>query len=187
MAGYGGMAPHARPPRLLGSRATALSQAESFQISRLKASWLDASIVDGKGGQHSTGVRGWIMYTVWGRGLTPLPDPHGMRDFAVAGAWEDILEDFAIWYVTFKPHGRVVSVETMGKYISQVRAWYRRKTRVVLGLGAEGSRIADILKGCARLVDQPPPLEREGCMPSRRLRLSGGVAGCHHARLRYVL
>ena len=165
MAGYGGMAPHARPPRLLGSRATALSQAESFQISRLKASWLDASIVDGKGGQHSTGVRGWIMYTVWGRGLTPLPDPHGMRDFAVAGAWEDILEDFAIWYVTFKPHGRVVSVETMGKYISQVRAWYRRKTRVVLGLGAEGSRIADILKGCARLVDQPPPLEREGCMP----------------------
>ena len=42
---------------------------------------------------------------------------------------------------------------------------YNRRTRTRLGLGAEGSRVADILKGYRRLVDQPPPLEREGCMP----------------------
>ena len=73
MARYSGMASHALPPQLLGSRAAALSQAESFQISRLKAAWLDASIVDGKGGQHSTTMRGWIIYTVWGRGLLDPP------------------------------------------------------------------------------------------------------------------
>ena len=53
----------------------------------------------------------------------------------------------------------------MGKYVSQVRAWYQRRTRAVLGLGAEGSRISDVLKGYARKVDQPLPLERHGCMP----------------------
>ena len=73
---------------------------------------------------------------------------------------------YAIWYVvTFQPHGSAVSGETMCKYISQVRAWYQRRTRTRLGLGAEGSRVLDILKGYRRLVDQPPPLEREGCMP----------------------
>ena len=122
-------------------------------------------MVDGVGGQHGTGVRGWFIYTVHGRGLTPLPCKVAMRDFEVASFWEDVLEDYAIWYVTFKPHGSEVSGETMGKYISQVRAWYKRRTRMRLGLGAEGSRIADILKGYRRLVDQPPPLEREGCMP----------------------
>ena len=59
-----------------------------------------------------------------------------MRDFEVASFWEDVLEDFAIWYVTFKPHGNEVSGETMGKYVSQVRAWYKRRTRTRLGLGA---------------------------------------------------
>ena len=104
-------------------------------------------MVDGVGGQHGTGVRGWFIYTVYGRGLTPLPCKIAMRDFEVASFWEDVLEDYAIWYVTFQPHGTAVNGETMGKYISQVRAWYLRRsqTRTRLGLGAEGSRVADIL------------------------------------------
>jgi hypothetical protein len=151
--------------RVSGKRAAALAQSTSHQITELKARWLGASTVDGVGGQHGTGVRGWFIYTVHGRGLTPLPCKVSMRDFEVASFWEDVLEDFAIWYVTFQPHGNAVSGETMGKYVSQVRAWYQRRTRTRLGLGAEGSRVADILKGYRRLVDQPPPLEREGCMP----------------------
>ena len=50
--------------------------------------------------------------------------------------------------------------------------------------------MADILKGYRRHVDQPPPLEREGCMPDdlaararrgvpeRRVGHVDGVAGC---------
>ena len=30
----------------------------------------------------------------------------------------------------------------------------------------KGSRIADILKGYGRAVDQPPPMERIGCAPA---------------------
>jgi hypothetical protein len=74
-----------------------------------------------------------------------------MGDFEVASFWEDVLEEYAIWYVTFQPYGSAVSGETMGKYVSQVRAWYQRRTRTRLGLGAEGSRVADILKTLKRL------------------------------------
>ena len=91
--------------RTSGKRAAALAQSTSSQITELKARWLGASMVDGVGGQHGTGVRGWFIYTVYGRGLTPLPCKIAMRDFEVASFWEDVLEDYAIWYVTFKPHG----------------------------------------------------------------------------------
>ena len=149
-----------------GTMAAALRFSTTDDVSDLKRKFLDASMADGRGGEHTTGVRGWIVYNVWGKGTSPLPDAQRMRsDFSFAATIEDRLEDFAIWYVTYKPHGNEVSHVTMGKYVSQVRAWYHRITRVVLGLGAEGSRISDVLKGYARLVDQPPPLEREGCMP----------------------
>ena len=146
--------------------AAALRFSGADDVSDMKRKFLDASMADGRGGEHTTGVRGWIVYNVWGRGLSPLPDAQRMRaDFTYSAEIEDRLEDFAIWYVTYEPFGNRVSHTSIGKYVSQVRAWYHRITRVVLGLGAEGSRIADVLKGYARLVDQPPPLEREGCMP----------------------
>ena len=149
-----------------GAMAAALRFSSSDDVSDMKRKFLDASVADGRGGEHATGVRAWVVYSVWGRGLSPLPDAQRMRaDFSYAAAIEDRLEDFAIWYATYEPFGNRVSHTSVGKYVSQVRAWYHRITRVVLGLGAEGSRIADVLKGYARLVDQPPPLEREGCMP----------------------
>jgi hypothetical protein len=151
---------------LAGALEAALRSSSVAEIFELKRRYLGASVADGRGGEHTTGVRGWMLYCVWGLGVSPLPDEQRMRvDFAYAALIEDRIEDFAIWYVTFKPYGRDVSHQSMGKYVSQVRAWYHRTTRGVLGLGAEGSRVADVLKGYARLVDQPPPLEREGCMP----------------------
>ena len=90
--------------------------------------------------------------------------------------WEDILEDFGIWVVTFQPSCRFVSYKSAGKYVSSVRAWYHRFYRARLGLGAEGGRINEILKGYARCVDQPPPREREGCTPAD---LRRGIDVCY--------
>jgi hypothetical protein len=61
-----------------------------------------------------------------------------------------------------------------------VRAWLKRHYRVKLGLGAEGGRIADILKGYARLIDHPPPMERIGCTPAD---LAAGMAVVLHDSL----
>lgn len=81
--------------------------------------------------------------------------------------YEEWLEDFGVWLVKYQPSGRPVSARTAGKYISTVRAWYHRFYRpAMLGVGAERSCVADILKGAAREVPQPPPLERVGCAPA---------------------
>ena len=47
----------------------------------------------------------------------------------------------------FRPSGKQASHKSIGKYVSTIRAWYRRFYRAELGQGAKGSRIADILKG----------------------------------------
>ena len=154
----------------------------SDELHECKRIFLDASNADGKGGRHSTGVRWWLVYCVYGLGVTPIPDPRRMaRDWEFALEWENIIEDYAIWVVAYCPSGRRVSHKSAAKYVSSIRAWYKRYYRAKLGLGAEGSRVADVLKGYARLVDQPPPLEREGCTPSDLRRGIDAVYGDGHA------
>lgn len=154
-------------PMRAGSRARALEAASSAALLEAKRFYLDAANVDRRGGDHSSGVRWWVLYRVWGCGATPLPDPRRMAaDWNFASAVEDSVEDFAVWLAVFRPSGRQVSATSIGKYVSSVRAWYRRRRRAVLGLGADGSRVQDILKGYARAVTQPPKLERDGCTPS---------------------
>ena len=55
--------------------------AMSAELEEAKRSYLDASVVDRKGGGHSTGVRWWILFTVWGRGTSPIPEPRMMQHF----------------------------------------------------------------------------------------------------------
>lgn len=80
-----------------------------------------------------------------------------------------------MWLATFSPSGKQVSGKSISKYVSSVRGWYKRFYRARLGLGAEGSRIPDILKGCAREVGSTaspprtdglhasPPATRHAC------------------------
>ena len=154
-----------RARRGVGTRALALVHAGSHELAEHKRRFLDASNADRKGGSHSTGVRWWIVFCVYGRGISPVPDPRDSSRAARLAA-EDTLEDYAVWLAVFAPSGRQISHKSVGKYCSSVRAWYKRFYRAQLGLGARDGRIPDILKGYARLVDQPPPLERHGCAPA---------------------
>jgi hypothetical protein len=159
-------------PPSAGTRLAALRRARDPRLAFEKLRFLNASIADRKGGRHSTGVRHWITYCVYGLGVSPIPDP---LDTSVQHQRlvEERLEDFAVWVVTTRPSGRQVSYKSMGKYISSVRSWYRRWYLAQLGLGSSGSRIKDVLKGYAREIDQPPPMERVGCTPED---LAGGMA-----------
>ena len=150
---------------LAGKKAVAVAQAQSTEIQETKRRFLDKSMADGRGGRHSQGVRWWIIFMVYGHGLSPKPDARYMRIYPFAMFIEDKLEDMIIWLAVFRPSGIQCSHTTLGKYASSVRGWYRREERSVFGLGAQGSRINDILKGYARDVPQPPKLERVGCTP----------------------
>ena len=134
-------------------------------LAEWKRQFLDASMADKAGGRHSTGVRYWLIYHCYVLGTNPIPDPRDRR-YEVLVMWEDRLEDVGIWIAIEKPYGNSVSYKSIGKYCSSIRSWYGRFYRAQLGLGATNGRITDLLKGYARLVDQPPPREREGCTPA---------------------
>ena len=143
----------------------ALQHALDAGLAGQKLRFLCAANADRKGGRTSTGVRGWIVYCVYGLGVSPIPDPldssaEHRREV------ECRLEDFAVWYAVCRPSGRQASYKSIGKYVSTVRAWYSRFYSAELGVGAGNSRIRDILKGYGRAIDQPPPMERIGCAPA---------------------
>lgn len=78
-----------------------------------------------------------------------------------------------------RPSGRQISHGSIGKYVSAVRAYLKRKLKRTFGRGAAASIIPDLLApllaGYCRDVEQPPKLEREGCTPSD---LACGMAVC---------
>ena len=145
----------------------AIERSFDLDLGEVKRQYLDASMADGRGGSHTTGVRWWLVFMVYVVHSDPLPDGRLMSDYRSAMLYEDYLEDYAVWLSVARPSGRQISHKSIGKYVSSVRAWYRREQRARLGLGHEGGRITDILKGYARQVPQPPKLERLGVAPAQ--------------------
>ena len=157
MAGDG---PRARSLRL------ALSQAGTRSLAEAKARWLNFSMADRRGGVTQQGPRWWIVHTVWGLGVAPLPDPFD-RSFETAVMWEGRLEDCCVWIAYSRPSGRQVAHRNILKYASETRGWVHKNTQppIELGLGAKAGRIRAIMQGYARDVPQPPKLERVGVTP----------------------
>ena len=165
-----------------GVRARSLHSAVTMVGSQAlvdaKQRFLDRSMADGRRGARSQGVRWWLVYTVWGLGVGPLPDPLD-RSVQAAAIWETRLEDYAVWVAYSRPSGRQVSHASVLKYVSETRGWVLKSTvppPIRLGLGYEVSRIPAILRGYARDVPQPPKMERIGVAPQdlgRAMRLDG--------------
>ena len=128
-----------------------------------KRRFMAASRADGRGGASAQGVRWWLVYHVHGLGVTPFPRRRVTED--ELDDEEEELEDFAIWLAVTRPSGRQISHESVGKYVSEVRAFLFRYLHRRFGRGHTGSIIPDLLRGYAREVDQPPRLERDGCTP----------------------
>ena len=184
------------PPPVAGdgvravSLRAALQSVGSAQLAGAKCRALDKSMADGRRGVTQQGVRWWIVLTVWGWGISPLPDPYD-RSVDTAALWEVRLEDFVVWVCYARPSGRQVSFESAGKYASHVRGWVRKVTvpRIELGLGAAGSRIQAILRGYARDVEQPPKQERVGVTPEDLARglLAGACSAAWCACLTFMM
>ena len=151
-----------------GRKAAALATAGHDVLRDVKREFLSASRADGRGGASAQGVRWWMVYHVYGLGTSPLPSRRASED--ELDAEEDTLEDFALWVAVMRPSGRQCSADTIKKYVSEVRAFLFRRLRRVYGRGSASSLIPDLLAGYARVVDQPPRLERDGCTPEGLLR-----------------
>ena len=120
---------------------------------------LDAAIADMKGGDSSVGVRWFIKYCVYCR---RVPIRSGLHRLSSA---EEVLErgslviDFVIWLVMAKPSGVPISVKSAFKYLSQVRAWHRRRFgQEELHGPTTVSQLTDLQRALKRLV---PSAERK--------------------------
>lgn len=162
-------------------------------IREAKRIYLDASHSSGDGARSSTAVRWWVIYCVHVLGVNPIQPRHASDE--LRETYENLLEDCMVWLMIYQPSGRPVSAKTCGKYASTIRGWYKRHYRGVLGVGAAAARLNDVLKGAAREIPQPPPLERHGCTAAalrdglaRQYPLdAAGEAGTRHAMLHAAL
>jgi hypothetical protein len=104
------------------------------------------------------------MYCMHAAGVNPIQPRDA--DTATRRVYETLLEDMACWIAEHRPSGRFASAVTIGKYVSNARAWYHRFYTGVLGLGAAASRVTDLLRGMAREIEQPLPRQRFGVTPA---------------------
>ena len=144
-------------------------------VAEAKRRYLDRARVRGK--RLSQGARWWFVFCVHVLGVSPF-QPR-FADEQTRALYESWLEDMAVWLVTFRPSGRFISAKSAGKYVSEVRGWYRVEVGGVLGAGAASSRIQAILDGVAREIPQPPKRERRGVRPAD---LRGGYRRRHPQR-----
>jgi hypothetical protein len=132
------------------------------QWGSLRRQFLDAATVDGTGGANVTGVRWWLKFCLFGRSTLPFTRLTASSPLADRLAAEELFMDFAIWLAVCRPSGRPISVRTIKKYLSQVRAWHLRTFRTHLCGDLDYKQLADMLKGVCRHVKQPPKLRRWG-------------------------
>ena len=92
-----------------------------------------------------------------------------------------LLEDFVVWLVVSRPSGRFLGARTAAKYASTVRAWYHRRTRRQLGVGASAGRLRQIAQGMLRDITHPPPRERVGVTPADLSKAMDGKYGARGA------
>ena len=117
-----------------GASRQALLRVRDPYLTKEKLRFLCAANVDRTWGRKSTGVRGWLVYCVYGLDVSPIPDPFD-TSAEHRRMVEERLEDFAVWYAVCRPSGKQASHKSIGKYFSTIRAWYRRFYRAELGQG----------------------------------------------------
>ena len=161
--------------RLLSARHAGLA----YERERL----ILASTADRCGGARNPGVRHWIRYMLWGRGLSPIRWADEQAPREARNADEELLCDFALWLVYCQPLGNFISPKTARKYVSQVNGWHRRHPNGGFGIGGDAPlyRLRALIKGLRKEVGDGQVLRRWGVRTqdlARALKeqLSGGSA-----------
>jgi hypothetical protein len=128
----------------------------------LRTLYLNSAVRDRAGGARSTGVRWWLKFCIFGRSTSPLTRLTAASPLEAKLEAEQLLMDFAIWLATCRPSGKPVSAKSIGKYISEVRAWHLRTTRTHLTGDLDYSAIQGLIRGLARELPQPAKQRRWG-------------------------
>ena len=139
--------------------------ASSPRLARERERLVMKSMADGKGGISQPGVKHWIKFCAWGRGISPIIPVDSDSPRHERAAAEDLLMDFALWCVFCKPSGRVISPKSARKYVSQVQGWHRKLKHVghaICGTGTPLPRLQALIRGLRKEVGDGTPRPRYG-------------------------
>ena len=138
------------------------SVATEEQRGALRQVYLDAARARPGGRSKDTGVRWWLKFCVYARGVSPYTHLTALSSHHEKVEAEQLLCDFAIWLAMCKPSGKLISAASISKYISQVRMWHLEtfRTHICGDLGYK--QLRDTVKGICREIAQPPRMRRYG-------------------------
>ena len=163
-----------RPERLtVKAAAGAARAAASADWASMRARFVNASMVDGEGGDNSTAVRHWVRFCLHGRRISPARPTEGESGLEEKLREEALLMDFGLWLTVCEPLGNKISVNTAAGYVGTVQAWHDRRFGRKIGMGLELNRLRDMFKGMRRELGQPPRKQRFGV---RTQHLAEGLA-----------
>ena len=77
-------------------------------------------------GKLPTGVRWWLKYCLYGRGISPVRTVDEQSPRADKLGEETLLMDFVVWLVAVRPSGQRITVDTAMKYVYEVQGWASR-------------------------------------------------------------
>lgn len=123
-----------------------------------------AASSDGKGGATRPGIRHWIRYCLWGRGISPVRSVDESSPRLEKVDEETLLMDFTLWLVYCKPSGRRILPKTAQQYCYQVQGWHRNQPQSggAIGGGIELSRWKALVKGLRKEIGDGEPRRRWG-------------------------
>lgn len=125
-----------------------LQQARLPLLSKLRERLVNTATARQRKGQLPVGVRWWIKYCMYGRGISPVRTVDDQSPRSEKLQEEQLLMDFVLWLVMIRPSGKHISVDTAMGYVYEVQGW---ASRLPYGGGRVGGGLQmDRLRGMVR-------------------------------------
>jgi hypothetical protein len=115
-------------------------------------------------GTLPTGVRWWIKFTLFGRGISPVRTVDEQSSRAEKIEEETLLMDFVVWLVAVRPSGKHISIDTAMKYVYEVQGWASRLPHGGgrVGGGLDLARLRGMVRSMRRELGDAPKKPRYG-------------------------
>ena len=119
-------------------------------------------MADGRGGSTHPAVRHWIYFTSVARRIDPCRVCSRHQLGLLLLEEENLMMDFVMWLVLFKPLNNSISIESAIGYMQTVNRWHERHFGYQIAGTSDTPHLRDLLKGMRREIIQPPKRPRYG-------------------------
>ena len=143
---------------------TRIARAREPLLVKLRERLASTATARERKGKLPTGVRWWIKFCLFGRGISPVRQADEQSPRATKLEEETLLMDFVVWLIAVRPSGKHISVDTAMKYVYEVQGWASRLPNGGgrIGGGLELARLKGMMRSLRRELGDAPKKPRYG-------------------------